>query len=525
MRSDDDAVSHTNDSAAPIPVSGGESPRSEPTPDAVLKWIAATGDQPWFPSRHAATTGTDRNDLDGPLGQLRLADLVRVATWIRGVGQGYVLTPEGVALAASGMAVPPASPQLEPKPLVENVEESTPALTPEEQAARLFGLNLRTPVFVPIMLVANVCWFIVGAVMAVRGGDPIGQYLAQGKPPQLLHQIGAVTGTDLLHGEWWRLLSGCFVHFGLLHLLANMFSLAMMGPLAEMLWGRWRLTTIYIFSGLAGSCLAMSNQPDGLLAGASGAIWGILTSLLAWLMLFRSDLRPDVSAEWARRLWIAFLLNAGVSFLPGVSWEGHLGGGIAGFVASGLLNALRFAPRPRRALAFALLLALPVISVGGLLIAMKHSNAWAPLRERARIAAQIAAQIAVDEVYNRDVIPRLNRLSPDVVRPVRLQAWAMLYKQRTSRNPEFASETIAKLTELKATADEVVALLSTTPTGFAPLDTMKTAAQQFAEARAAEMEDLLGMLDSPIPPKDADWVVWGNAHRAADVAWEQLRQK
>ena len=70
---------------------------------------------------------------------------------------------------------------------------------------------------------------------------------------------GAVSGADLLNGEWWRLLTACFVHIGALHLIGNMFALAMMGPLAELLWGRGRLLLIYLASGLAGS--ANSNGP------------------------------------------------------------------------------------------------------------------------------------------------------------------------------------------------------------------------------------------------------------------------
>ncbi|MCE9561917.1 MAG: rhomboid family intramembrane serine protease [Planctomycetes bacterium] len=532
MASDDEIVSRTADSAAPIPVSAGGSPHPKLTPDTILKWIAAAGDQPWFPSRHAETTGTSRTELDEPLGQLRLADLVRVATWIRGVGQGYVLTPEGVALVASGSGFPSTVVDPQPKSAAVSLEESTPKPTSEEQATRHFGLNRRTPVFVPMMLMANVCWFGVGAVAAMRGGHPIGEYLGQGQPRELLHHIGAIKGNDLLHGEWWRLLSSCFVHFGLVHLLANMFALAMMGSLAELLWGRWRLTTIYLISGLAGSCLAMANKPEGMLAGASGAIWGILASLLAWLMWFRHDLPPDVRAEWARRLWLAFLLNAGVSFLPNISWEAHLGGCIAGFLVSWALNALRFARRPQQFLALVSLLAIPAFCVAGLMMSMQRSQVWESLRKshanevrRTAERERLPALIAAEEAYNRDVVPRLIQLSPDGVSFVRHQAWAMLYKPRTSRNPEIASEIIAKLTELKATANEVITLLAGLPTDWEPPNGLRTRARQFAEARVAEMDELLGMLDSPILPKQSDWSAWGDARRAADAAWDQLRQK
>ena len=63
-------------------------------------------------------------------------------------------------------------------------------------------------------------------------GLPIGKYLTDPQPATLV-QIGAVHGEWLQRGEWWRLFSACFVHIGILHLLVNMFALAMMGPLGR----------------------------------------------------------------------------------------------------------------------------------------------------------------------------------------------------------------------------------------------------------------------------------------------------
>ncbi len=538
MRANDEVVSDITNSASPIPVDAGGSPRATPTADTILKWIAASGNQPWFPSRHAAEAGTDRNALDDPLAQLRLAGLVSAATWVRGVGQGYVLTPAGDALVASGTGVGVALEPLDPplRQIAEIVEEPAPEATPdstsEQHAAHQFGLNLRTPLFVPIVLMANLCWFLVGAVATVQGDHSISRYLAEGQPQTLLHRLGAVTGNDLLNGEWWRLLSACFVHIGLLHLLANLFALGMMGPLAELLWGRWRLAAIYVISGLAGSCLAMSNQPDAMLAGASGAIWGVLASLLAWLMLFRNELLPDVAGEWARRLWLAFLLNAGVSFLPGVSWEAHLGGGVAGFVASGLLNALRTGPQPRRLLALVFFLALPVICVGGLMASMQRSPAWGLLRERHAAQAgalaereRLAGLVAAEEAYNHDVVPRLNRLSPDAVGPLHLQIWTILRKPKVDRSPEALTEVRTKLTEFQAIANEAITQLSVPLVGWEPFDRVRTRAREFAEARATECGVIFKMLDTPEIPTVSDWNTLGKARRTTDAAWEHIRQK
>ena len=153
-------------------------------------------------------------------------------------------------------------------------------------------------------------WFFVCAVVSIRWGLTPTRALSEGHPP-VLHRFGAVSGLDLLKGEWWRLISCCFVHFGAFHLVVNMLALAMMGPLAELLWGRGRLVIIYFVSGLAGSALAMALRPDSVLAGASGAIWGIQMSLFAWLFTFRQRLPPDLVSDWFRRLCVVFALNAG----------------------------------------------------------------------------------------------------------------------------------------------------------------------------------------------------------------------
>lgn len=548
MGSSDEVDSPATDDATPMPIRVVEmglaatSPSSPvpPTPAAVLGWIAAAGGRAWFPSRHAAETGTDRDSLDDPLAQLRAAGLIEVAEWVRGAGQGYVLTSSGEASSATGLGVP--------RPLAGAAGATSPAPAPAldspdpdsgsaDRAALRLGLDPRPPLLVPLLLVANLLWFFAGLVAVIRGGYPLGRYLGMDGHPYLLHRLGAVSGPDLLAGEWWRLFSACFVHVGVLHLLVNLFALGMMGPLAELLWGRKRLLVIYALSGLAGSCLAMAHRPDVLLAGASGAIWGVLASLLAWLLLFRSHLPPDVAADWARRLGVVFVLNAGVSLLPGVSWEGHLGGGIAGFLSAGLLNTVRHGvPMRRRALALVCLLALPVACIGGLGAAIRHGEEWIELRRvmagvapdyTRRTAAAVqnqarqAAFLAGWNAFNHATGPRLDKLSPDAVKAVQFPAVAVLGKPGDRRNPEVVADLRKALTAMKAVADELVAL-APVPTGIEQLDARRAAAREFAEARAKSFSLLLAMLDSPAVPDDAAWTAWGEARRAADAHWLRL---
>src|SRR5579872_7391764 len=100
-------TSKDNDST-PLPRQVGEIvlPCAQPTPLVVLGWIAKAAGEPWFPSHYATSAKIDRDSLDEPLSQLRITGLIRVADWVRGVGQGYLLTPLGEKALANGQGIP-----------------------------------------------------------------------------------------------------------------------------------------------------------------------------------------------------------------------------------------------------------------------------------------------------------------------------------------------------------------------------------------------------------------------------------
>ena len=383
MDTGDELTTKTVTDATPLPIHVGERmlPRAQPTPAAVLQWISDFH-EPWFPSRHAATTGAVRDAYDEPLAQLRLAGLIRIVTWVRGVGQGYVVTADGARALATGVGIPAAGKPPEP------LSSGSLSAIPEDPALRLaytshLSLDPRPCVVVPALLIANVLWFFVGLVAAVRNGVGLWTFLESGNAT-IAHRFGSVSGDDLLRGEWWRLLTALFVHANGAHLLVNLFSLGIIGPLAELLWGRPGLAAIYLLAGLGGSCLAMTVSPQHAVVGASGAIWGVLMAVTVWFVVHKHGLSPEESMDFGRRLTITILANVGISLLPGISWESHLGGGVIGSVTAALLLAVYGGDARRRLFALALVSVLPAALVAGLVAASHRESNWIALRTAQR---------------------------------------------------------------------------------------------------------------------------------------------
>src|SRR5260370_12268901 len=117
----------------------------------------------------------------------------------------------------------------------------------------------------------------------------------------VLHQIGSLRGGDIyVKHEWWRLVTCCFVHIGFFHLAVNMYSLFVVGPLLERLWGPIGFLVLYLIARVGGSCGMLIGNPLGAGAGASGAIWGVSASLATWLFPNRAALSRQLITSMHR---------------------------------------------------------------------------------------------------------------------------------------------------------------------------------------------------------------------------------
>jgi rhomboid protease GluP len=158
-------------------------------------------------------------------------------------------------------------------------------------------------------------------------------YLAQWLSVELFGQdvllaLGAKQRGALAAGQLWRLLTPIFLHLGILHLLVNMYSLYALGPAVERFFGRARLLSFYILSGISGVLLS-SALSSKVSVGASGSIFGLLGALAAFLYQHRHVFGAEGVAQFRHLVFVA-LLNLTIGLAPGIDNWGHLGGLLSG---------------------------------------------------------------------------------------------------------------------------------------------------------------------------------------------------
>lgn len=467
--------------------------------EEILRQCAAAAPNPWFPSAYARDAGVARDSLDVPLNDLRVGGLIHVIAWIQGQGQGYGLTPAGAEVLQNARDLAQIRAGNVPQRAAKPKELSPPApaaATAWErgEANREVLLNPRPPVVTPALIGLNVAFFAAGLLLALHGGVPLNKYLAGGTT-DILESTGALTPLDLVRGQWWRLLTACFVHIGLLHLGVNMYALYVLGPIVERTWGRARFLALYLIAGLGSSCAAMILKPfvetNGghrimvQLAGASGAICGIMAALALWVILNRRSLPPQLVSAWLRNIVINFVLITFISMIPGVSGAGHLGGAVAGAIATLLLQSERFGAGWQRLLACLGLLAVPVGCVGWLLYAMSAEPLWHELAKREQLLQADKEVRAFREV----VLPPID----DSTKAARMvyynQADALLARPPEKRPTAEVQQVVAALAEKKSALVRAAELVrKTTPFKDPQLEEARKLGLEYIEAWVKLME-------------------------------------
>jgi membrane associated rhomboid family serine protease len=220
------------------------------------------------------------------------------------------------------------------------------------------------PVVTRALIALNVIVFLAETATGVRLGGCTGN-------------CGTVWNHGVLFGpsiadqhQYWRIVTGGFLHDGILHIAVNMLSLYFVGSALEPAVGRVNFAAIYLASLLAGSFGALLFQPHVPTVGASGAIFGIFGALI--IVAYHRGI-----PIWQSGLGMVLVINLifSVTF-SGISIGGHLGGLIAGLICGEIV--MRFSERRRRpALVYAGFALVAAVSVVGAL-AVAGSAGLAP---------------------------------------------------------------------------------------------------------------------------------------------------
>jgi membrane associated rhomboid family serine protease len=152
-----------------------------------------------------------------------------------------------------------------------------------------------------------------------------------------IYEHGVLFGPVVADGDWWRLITAAFLHYGPVHLGLNMLVLWFIGPALEEYLGPPKYLLLYLVSGLAGSAGALIWSPNALTVGASGAIWGLMGAAVVL-----EARRIYVFGGQAMGLVVFNLIFT--LLIPGVSIGGHIGGGLGGAVAALAFTSFRRTP-------------------------------------------------------------------------------------------------------------------------------------------------------------------------------------
>lgn len=198
---------------------------------------------------------------------------------------------------------------------------------PQSDGASLFGSHF---IVTPAIVIINAVVFVLMILSGVDFVRPTAQSVLD---------WGANYGPKTMAGEWWRLATCMFLHFGILHVGLNMFVLWGLGRLVERLVGSVGFLVVYFLSGVLASVASLVWSPVVVAAGASGAVFGVAGTLLGFLALRRDTVPGPVLRNVRNNL--IFFVGINIVFgltVPGVDLVAHMGGFVGGCVCGLVLS-------------------------------------------------------------------------------------------------------------------------------------------------------------------------------------------
>ena len=242
------------------------------------------------------------------------------------------------------------------------------------QPGRRIGSSAAGLSITNVLIAICVGVYVIGVALSGAGS------VIEGATEKVMVRLGAEQPFLVASGQYWRLFTSIFLHFGILHLALNMYALFIIGNVVESELGRIRYLALFLVTGWFSSAIAYWLTPPlvavqgGLTlqisAGASGAIFGLFGVFLAYNYRRR---HLAFYANRMRQMLMLIVLNIVFTFaIPGISWQAHVGGLVAGLIA-GYAALDGFGPRISRTVALvASLTGLLAISV--VIIAMRTTE-------------------------------------------------------------------------------------------------------------------------------------------------------
>ncbi|EDM25501.1 Rhomboid-like protein [Lentisphaera araneosa HTCC2155] len=209
-------------------------------------------------------------------------------------------------------------------------------LQKEAQESQSFMQNLdfsakKTPVTTVIIALNIIVFFLMYGIEKLN--------IIQPKNLDVFIQWGSNRIFETID-EPWRLFTCAFIHFGLLHIACNMYFLHAIGRLSEKLLGPRFYFIIYIFSAFTGSLASLLWNSDGVIsAGASGAVFGVVGMVGAFLVMRRDDVPPTAFKNLKNSMVQIVVLNFLFGTLvPGIDNAAHFGGLLGGFIGAAIMS-------------------------------------------------------------------------------------------------------------------------------------------------------------------------------------------
>lgn len=179
----------------------------------------------------------------------------------------------------------------------------------------------KTPYITYALIIINIIIFLLMYIIGNGSEDT-----------RTLVDFGALSKILVKYGDYYRIITCAFLHIGILHLLCNMYALYIIGKDIESFFGRFKYIFIYLISTIVGSLMSLTFMDEYTIsAGASGAIFGLMGSLLYFGYNYRVTLNNSINKQILPIIFINLLFGFMSS---GVDNFAHLGGLLGGYIAS-----------------------------------------------------------------------------------------------------------------------------------------------------------------------------------------------